>query len=665
MNSPSPECSARNRLAISTSIYGAHGVVWTESAYRWASTWFAALAFAVTTVGAEPTPAGMESAPAVAGAPSAGGQEPSPEPDSSPLRPPAEPAPVEPPTPPALPEPLLQTERDPPLGFAGPSGVLSQELQQDSHFVPMEDRWRLGFPTWDRYGRGHPLLEDYPYAEGAWWDLYRQHVLKGDYPLIGQDIFLNLSGSSLAIFDGRQLPTDTPHLQALTNPSPDKLFARSDQFLYRHFFRLSTDLSHGDAAFKPVDWRIRITPVFNINYLAVNQQTVADPDRRMEISRGRTFLALEEWFVECKLADLSVDYDFLSVRLGSQFFTSDFRGFIFTDTNRAARLFGTRCSNRDQFNLIYFRQAEKDTNSDLNSYNDRGQDVVIANYYRQDFIWPGYTAELSVHYNHDPANFHVDTNGAIVRPDPVGALRPHELNVAYLGWAGSGHIEWLNIMHAGYWALGRDSLNPLGNRAQDINAQLGVLELSYDYDWARFRISSMWASGQHDQHSGQATGFDSIFESPIFAGGIFSYWQRQPIKLDGVNLKNKESLLPDVRSSKTQGQSNFNNPGLLLVNFGLDLDLTPKLRMTNNANLLWFDETEVLRTFLRQSAIHHFIGTDLSTGFEYRPWLNNNAIARFGVAGLLPGRGFEDIYHRNHGEINPLVAGFVELTLAF
>ena len=581
------------------------------------------------------------------------------------MRPPEEPAPTTSLPAPGVTEPRLDDDWYAPLGFAGPSRVPLHDFQRDPHFVPIEDRWRIGFPPWDRYGKGHPPLDDYPYVQGSWWNTFQQHYLKADYSIFGQDIFLNLTGTSLAIFDGRQLPSDTPHLTPLTNPSSERSFSRSDQFFYRHYFRLTADLFEGDAAFRPVDWRVRVTPVFNITDLAVDQQTVSNPDQHMELNRARTFMALEEWFVECKLADLSPDYDFLSVRVGAQPFVSDFRGFVFFDTNRAVRLFGTQNSNRDQFNLVYFRQAEKDTNSDLTSFNDRGQDIVIANFYRQDFIWPGYTAELSVHYNHDSPSFHVDTNGSIVRPDPVGALRPHEINVAYLGWAGSGHIGWLNVMHVFYWALGHDSFNPLGNQPQDISAQLAALELSYDYDWARFRTSFLWASGQDAQDSRRGTGFDSIFESPAFAGGNFSYWERQPIKLDGVNLKNKESLLPDLRSSKTQGQTNFNNPGLRLLNLGLDLDLTPKWRMINNVNLLWFDETGVLETFLHQGKIHHFIGTDLSTGLDYRPLLNNNVIARFGLAALLPGKGFEDVYSRTHTEVNPLIAGFLELTLSF
>ena len=76
-------------------------------------------------------------------------------------------------------------------------------------------------------------------------------------------------------------------------------------------------------------------------------------------TRGRSYFSLEEYFFETKLADLSPDYDFVSARVGSQPFTSDFRGFIFSDTNRAVRLFGTRLSNRDQFNLIYFARRRR------------------------------------------------------------------------------------------------------------------------------------------------------------------------------------------------------------------------------------------------------------------------------------------------------------------
>ena len=60
---------------------------------------------------------------------------------------------------------------------------------------------------------------------------------------------------------------------------------------------------------------------------------------------------------------------------------------------------------------------------------------------------------------------------------------------------------------------------------------------------------------------------------------------------------NPESLLPSLRSSKTEGQANFVNPGLFLYNLGLDADLTPKLKGIVNLNYLHFHHTETLEGF--------------------------------------------------------------------
>ncbi len=94
---------------------------------------------------------------------------------------------------------------------------------------------------------------------------------------------------------------------------------------------------------------------------------------------------------------------------------------------------------------------EKDTNSGLNEIDhNRDQEIVIGNFYRQDFIWPGYTSEGSIHYNHDEPSTHFNANGFLVRPDPDGIFQPHQLDVVYLGWAGDGHINRFNITHQFY-----------------------------------------------------------------------------------------------------------------------------------------------------------------------------------------------------------------------
>lgn len=533
---------------------------------------------------------------------------------------------------------------DAPLGYTGRSSVAAEDYQLDSHFVPLADRWRSGSPAWDRYGKGHPPVDDYPYQEGHWWDPYNENVLKGDFPVIGQHTFLKLTGQALLINEYRQVPTATTPFESTVNPGQQEFFGDPNQYFTSNFFRLSVELFHGNSAFKPIDWAVRVTPIFNFNYLDVNELGVVNPDVRRGTTRQDNFLAIEEYFLEAKLADLSPDYDFLSARIGSQPFTSDFRGFIFSDINRGVRLFGTRFANRDQFNLVYFNQAEKDTNSQLNTFSDRNQDVFIANYYRQDFVFPGYTAQASIHHNIDGPSKRFDKNGFLVRPDAAGNAAPHKVEATYLGFTGEGHMGRVNVSNSFYWVVGKDSSNPIAGQQQDINAQLAAIELSYDRDWIRFRASFLWASGDDDPKDGNANGFDGILDNPNFAGGEFSFWQRQQIQLFNVGLTGRNSLFPDLVSNKFQGQSNFVNPGLLLFNLGMDFEITPKLRLVTNANYLEFDETSVLERFTFQDDLDKTIGVDLSAGIEYRPYHNDNVILQVGYACLLPGRGFEELY---------------------
>jgi hypothetical protein len=288
----------------------------------------------------------------------------------------------------------------------------------------------------------------------------------------------------------------------------------------------------------------------------------------------------------------------------------------------------------------------------------------VANVYRQDFLIPGYTAEASFHYNNDAPSVMYDKNGFLVRPDPVGVFQPHRIEAYYLGLAGDGHIDRFNISNAFYWVLGRDSMNPIAGTPQSINAQMAAVELSYDRDWARFRVSGFYQSGDGNPNNGHATGFDGILDQTNF-GGEFSYFRRNRIPLFGVGLVNDQSLYVDLRSSRIQGQSNFVNPGLFLLNSGVDVDVTPRLRWINNANYLWFDKTASLSTFLYQGKIDRNLGLDLSSGIEYRPRLNNNVIFLAGMAGLVPGSGFRELYNKVSGPAPALLDGFVELVLQF
>src|SRR5262249_49723944 len=169
----------------------------------------------------------------------------------------------------------------------------------------------------------------------------------------------------------------------------------------------------------------------------------------------------------------------------------------------------------------------------------------------------------------------------------------------------------------------------------------------------RYRIAGFFSSGDKNVNDDTARGFDSIVDNPTFAGGQFSFWNQQEIRLTqtGAELVGPNSLLPALRSSKLQGQSNFVNPGLALYNAGIDFDVTPKLRAFVNYNYLRFHRTEPLEFILFQEglndSIRHEIGHDLGIGFIYRPLLSENIILTAGASGLRPGPGFTDIYTSN------------------
>jgi len=526
-----------------------------------------------------------------------------------------------------------------------PEAQTGEGLLPDSEPVP--NRWFIGFGRWKRYA--DPSTET-PYQPGALklWHPYLQSTLKGDAPIIGQDIFLNLTLSDFFQFEARRLPT--PSGVSSARPNSSEFFGRSEQFFLSNDFSIGIDLFKGETAFKPVEWALRFLGVYNNNYTDVQETNVLNPDPRLaNTTRYKDWFALQEAFVEIHIRDLSNNYDFISSRVGIQPFVSDFRGFIFNDANLGARVFGNYDNNRWQYNLAAFDMREKDTYSDLNEFDSRDQQILIANVFRQDFFAKGYTAELSFHANFDGARRHFDKNGFIVRPAPIGKVQNHSLQSYYLGWTGDGHIGWLNITHAFYQVFGEDNLNGIAGRRVQINAQMAALELSIDKDWLRHKVSIFYASGDDNPKDGEATGFDTILDRPFFIGGPFSFYVHQGFNLAGtaVNFKQRDSLVPDFRSSKTEGQSNFVNPGAFIVGYGVDADITPKLKAFMNVNYIWTVDTAVTKQVLFTNHASNDIGLDCSLGFQWRPLLTENIILTAGIGFLVPGQGYKDIYRAN------------------
>ena len=517
-------------------------------------------------------------------------------------------------------------------------------VSEGSETVP--NRWFIGFGRWQRYA--DPSAETPYQSELKLWHPYLRSTLKGDAPVIGQDIFLNLIVSNFFQLEARKLPT--PSGVSAAEPNSSEFFGRSEQFFVSNDFSIAAELFKGETAFTPIQWALRFLAVYNNNYTDVKETNVLDPDPRLRnTTRYKDWYSLQEAFAEIHIRDLSTTYDFTSARFGIQSLVSDFRGFIFNDSNLGVRVFGNYDNNRWQYNLAFFDMREKDTYSGLNEFDSRDQQVLVLNLYRQDFLAHGYTAQISFHANFDGASRHYDKNGFLVRPAPIGAVQDHSVQSYYFGWTGDGHIGRLNISHAFYEVVGEDSFNGIAQRRVSINAQMAAIELSIDKDWLRFKLSGFFASGDSDPRDSHATGFDTILDRPFFIGGPFSFYVHQGFNLGGtsVNFKQPESLVPDFRSSKTEGQSNFVNPGVVIVGYGMDADITPKLKAFLNVNYIWTATTDVTKQVLFTNHASNDIGLDCSLGLQWRPLLTENVILSAGFGVLVPGEGYKDIFRTN------------------
>lgn len=510
--------------------------------------------------------------------------------------------------------------------------------------LPVPDRWRimegLGIGT-DR------------------WDPYNPNVLKGDKPFEpfakwGTDWFLALTGISDTVIELRRLPIPVG-LQSSGRPSAVDLFGIGRQSTLNQNLIVSAAIIKGNTTFKPPDHEFRLVMVLNGNRSEAEEVRALRIDPQRGTLRHDGHVAVQELFYDKHLRNVSERYDFDSLRVGIQPFTSDFRGFVFQDNAAGVRLFGIRDNNHWQYNLAWFRRIEKDTNSGLNDLGQslRLDDTLMANLYRQDWPVMGHTTQVSLLHNSNResgANYY-NRNGFLERPAVLGDGRPRDYRVTYFGLNGDGHFGRWNLTSSLYAALGQDDRHPLAQRENRIAAGLAAAELSRDFDWLRVRATAIAASGDRDPFDDKATGFDAIFENPQIAGADTSFWIRQAVPLvggGGVALSGRNGLLPNLRSSKEQGQSNFVNPGLTLFGLGADADLTPELRLIANIAKLDFVHTGVLSVLRAQGDISRDIGWDVSAAVQYRPFMTQNVILNGSVAALLPGRGFRQLYDEGH-----------------
>jgi hypothetical protein len=531
---------------------------------------------------------------------------------------------------------------------------------------PLPDRWRILTGLCPAKGADQGLFALYPNLRHVCHgklDPFHQNVLKGDIPLAqgkrpgflkGNDWFLSLGLVSDTVFEPRTFPIPVG-VQTSERPGSLDVFGRPLSLVFSQTVLASAALLKGNTAFKPPDVEYRVAIAFNYNYVDVPERRILFVEPSKPSHRHAAFLGVQELFIDKHLRNVSDHYDFDSIRVGIQPFQADFRGFLFNDNQLGIRLFGNRDNNRWQYNLAAFWRLEKDTNSGLNSLAQRPRNdwLFVANLYRQDFPIAALTSQITVAYNmnRESGQIEIDTNGFPVRPALLGTLRGRDYDVVYLGYNADGRVGRLNLTASAYLALGQDRASMFTGENAAIRAGFAAAELSYDKDWMRFRLSGLYASGDGNPRDNVETGFDAVFENPVFAGADTSYWIRQTIPFAGggraVAVNGRNGILNSLRSSKEQGQSNFNNPGTVLVGAGADFDLSPQLRVSANVNHLWFATTAVLQELRNEGSIPREIGWDLSASAIWRPWASQNVVTRLSAAALVPGGGFKDLFENS------------------
>lgn len=535
--------------------------------------------------------------------------------------------------------------------------------------LPIPDRWRL--------------IESLGLVKENLLDPYNQNTYKGDrpinrakvpwLPIKEDDWFFVANLISDSVYEPRTFPIPVG-VQTTEDPDRNDVFGNDFSQVFSQTFIAGFALLKGSTTFKPPSIEYRVTLAYNVNYVDVPERRVLFVEPSRPSHRLDHFLGVQEAFVDYHFSQFDNDrFDFISLRAGIQPFQSDFRGFLFNDQQLGVRLFGSRDNNRFQFNLGAFWRLEKDTNSGLNAIlrSPRDDFVFVANAYRQDFLIPALTSQITVVYNmnREADDIQIDTNGFPVRPALLGTLRGREYDAVYLGYNVDGRLGRVNLTGSFYWALGEDRNSFFTDRPANINAQFAAVEASYDRNWMRFRLSAAYASGDSDPYDDTEGGFDAIFENPVFAGADTSYWIRQTIPFAGggraVSINGRNGLLNSLRSSKEQGQSNFNNPGLILAGIGADFDLTPQFRLSANANHLWFENTATLQVLRNEGSIPREIGFDLSAAAIWRPKANQNLVFRLSAATLVAGDGFKDLFTARGGGGQEFVSILANVVLTY
>jgi hypothetical protein len=475
---------------------------------------------------------------------------------------------------------------------------------------------------------GHPEYSFNPF------DPYHQNTLKADYPMAG-DWFIQVNALNTDVYKSRS------NLD-FTKVFPGTKFNSHNNFFNENVF-YGIELRHHADVFVPSNFKLHLDGVFD-HKQDVNAVNSGD------FNNNHIFDA----FVDIHLFDAGQsNFDLTFLRAGIFAFQSDFHGLIFNDEGLGGRIFGEFLKNRLRYDVVYLKLFQKDAVSGFIDFSKTSRHQVgIARFTWEDFLVKGWNSEWSVHFNYDPRD--IAATGHIAG-----------LNTVYFGNTMNGHLGRWIFNPAVYGVAGKaDHVSDIGNPIRhDVLAWMGLADLEYPLDYVKFRLGYTYVSGDSNPNDTTDHGFDSISDAVQLFGGPISYFVGENIKFGGGDLNRANSFFPTFRNGNQQ--ANYVNPGLQLMNAGMDVTFSPRVQMALNGNFTRFNDTGSFATNAGKLAadnaniLHKNAGIEGNAFIRIKPFLhqiNQNVILDLGVSALHPLQGLQDMYQTDKTVYSTFVA---------
>ena len=500
-----------------------------------------------------------------------------------------------------------------------------------SDIQPVHTRWR----TYDL--EGHP---EYSYKI---YDPYHQNPIKGDYPLGTSNWFAEVDALDTTVYKSRRNVDFSNRFASQIAAGKLSFFDLNNFFNENAIF--GTEFRHNDDRFVPANFRIRFDGVADLKHDINAFNNTTD-------SNGHFFDA----FFDLQVHDFGHDnFDQMFVRGGIQFFKSDFHGLIFNDEGLGGRIFGAFDKNRFRYDAVMLKLFQKDAVSGFIDFTKpSSHDVGILRFTAEDFLFKGWNSEWSFHYNHDPRKI-------------VGGPGELNLDTAYFGTTLNGHIGRIIFNPAIYGVTGHADHLVFGHPVEhSVGAYMGLVDIEYPLDNWRFRAGYVYTSGDSNPFDKHDSGFDSISDAVTLFGGPLSYFVGENIKFGNGDFVRANSFYSSLRG--LNNQANYVNPGMQLINTGVDTIFTRRVQMALNVNYYLFNELGAYANNNKFGVpvriLHHDGGFEQNVFLRFKPFLrqlNDLLLIDTGFSVMQPLQGMKDAF----GSSRPVYSTFLALRIVY